>query len=152
MGVTAIFGPSDPVLGSHINSICDALDIPYLDARIDMLRPNHDHQLPQSPQANSPKQNFIDPSNLVENAFNSVTDMDASASIVDSTPATHSLNKRFGEQFAIHLNPSQSLINNAFKDVMRFLNWTKVAIIYERSHGSYFVYFVFLIGSQTTDK
>lgn len=128
MGVTAIFGPSDPVLGSHINSICDALDIPYLDARVDMMLQTDR----QSTTSNNKLQ--TNDVNLVENTFNSIND-DSTASIVAQQQPIHSLNKRFGRQFAIHLNPSQSLINNAFKDVMRFLNWTKVAIIYERSHG-----------------
>lgn len=29
----ALFGPSDLLLGSHIQSLCDALDIPHLEAR-----------------------------------------------------------------------------------------------------------------------
>ncbi len=32
-GILALFGPSDLLLGSHIQSICDALDIPHLEAR-----------------------------------------------------------------------------------------------------------------------
>ena len=35
-GAQAIFGPSDPHLGAHVQSICDALEIPHLEARIDM--------------------------------------------------------------------------------------------------------------------
>jgi hypothetical protein len=35
-GILALFGPSDPLLGSHIQSICDALDIPHLEARNDI--------------------------------------------------------------------------------------------------------------------
>ncbi|XP_018321002.1 glutamate receptor ionotropic, kainate 2-like isoform X6 [Agrilus planipennis] len=35
MGVHAVFGPSDPLLASHIHSICDALDIPHLEVRLD---------------------------------------------------------------------------------------------------------------------
>ncbi|XP_055373744.1 glutamate receptor ionotropic, kainate 2 [Condylostylus longicornis] len=34
MGVQAVFGPTDPILGSHIHSICDATDIPHLETRI----------------------------------------------------------------------------------------------------------------------
>jgi len=34
-GIQAIFGPSDPVLGAHIQSICEALDIPHLETRVD---------------------------------------------------------------------------------------------------------------------
>ena len=34
-GILALFGPSEPLLGSHIASICDALDIPHLEARND---------------------------------------------------------------------------------------------------------------------
>ncbi|XP_057339211.1 glutamate receptor ionotropic, kainate 1-like isoform X2 [Microplitis mediator] len=78
-GVQAIFGPSDPILGQHIHSICDALDIPHLEVRLDL-------------------------------------DTEA-------------------KEFSINLHPAQSLLNSAYQDVMKFLNWTKVAIIYEDDYG-----------------
>lgn len=78
----AIFGPSDPLLGAHIQSICEALDVPHLEARID---------------------------------FEPVS-----------------------KEFSINLHPSQEHMNRAFKDVMTFLNWTKVAIIYEEDYGKTF--------------
>ncbi|XP_074105439.1 glutamate receptor ionotropic, kainate 2 isoform X3 [Cotesia typhae] len=78
-GVQAIFGPSDPILGQHIHSICDALDIPHLEVRLDL---------------------------------------DSEA-----------------KEFSINLHPAQSLLNTAYQDVMKFLNWTKVAIIYEEDSG-----------------
>lgn len=34
-GILALFGPSDLLLGSHMQSLCDALDIPHLEARND---------------------------------------------------------------------------------------------------------------------
>lgn len=78
-GVQAIFGPSDPVLGAHIQSICEALDVPHLEARIDF--------------------------------------------------------EPISKELSINLHPSQEHMNKAFKDVMAFLNWTKVAIIYEEDYG-----------------
>lgn len=78
-GVYAVFGPSDPLLGAHIHSICDALDIPHLETRIDL-------------------------------------ESDV-------------------REFSINLYPAQNLLNTAFEDVMDFLNWTKVAIIYEEDYG-----------------
>ncbi|CAH1132878.1 unnamed protein product [Ceutorhynchus assimilis] len=78
-GVYAVFGPSDPLLGSHIHSICDALDIPHIETRIDL-----------------------------ESDF---------------------------KEFSINLYPAQNLLNTAFEDVMDFLNWTRVAIIYEEDYG-----------------
>ncbi|XP_048525758.1 glutamate receptor ionotropic, kainate 1 [Dendroctonus ponderosae] len=78
-GVYAVFGPSDPLLGAHIHSICDALDIPHLETRVDL-------------------------------------DSDF-------------------KEFSINLYPSQNMLNQAFEDVMGFLNWTKVAIIYEEDYG-----------------
>ncbi|XP_034937013.1 glutamate receptor ionotropic, kainate 2-like isoform X2 [Chelonus insularis] len=78
-GVQAIFGPSDPKLGQHIHSICDALDIPHLEARVDL---------------------------------------DSEA-----------------KEFSINLHPAQNLLNSAYQDVMKFLNWTKVAIVYEDDYG-----------------
>ncbi|XP_067008296.2 glutamate receptor ionotropic, kainate 2 [Anabrus simplex] len=78
-GVQAVFGPSDPLLGAHIHSICDALDIPHLESRLDL-------------------------------------DADY-------------------KEFSINLYPSQQLLNHAFQDVMTFLNWTRVAIVYEEDYG-----------------
>lgn len=78
-GIQAIFGPSDQLLGSHIQSICEALDIPHLEARLD--------------------------------------------SDVQS------------KEFSINLHPSQHHMNNAYRDLMIYLNWTKVAIIYEEDYG-----------------
>lgn len=80
-GVQAVFGPSDPILGQHIHSICDALDIPHLEARLDL---------------------------------------EAEA-----------------KEFSINLHPAQTLLNAAYQDVMAFLNWTKVAIIYEDDYGTW---------------
>ncbi|XP_052132388.1 glutamate receptor ionotropic, kainate 2 [Frankliniella occidentalis] len=79
MGVQAVFGPTDPLLGAHIQSICEALDVPHLEARLDM------------------------------------------------EPHTR--------EFSVNLHPSQHLINTAFKDLITFLNWTRVAIVYEQEHG-----------------
>lgn len=78
-GVQAIFGPSDPILGAHIQSICEALDVPHLEARIDF--------------------------------------------------------EPLSKELSINLHPSQEDMNKAFKDLMTFLNWTKVAIIYEEDYG-----------------
>ena len=35
-GIQALFGPNDFILGSHVQSLCDALDIPHLEARSDI--------------------------------------------------------------------------------------------------------------------
>ncbi|KAA0183950.1 hypothetical protein HAZT_HAZT002534 [Hyalella azteca] len=78
-GVQAVFGPSDSQLATHIQSICDALDIPHLESRLDL-----------------------------EPEF---------------------------KEFSINLYPSHDAVNQAFQDVMNFLNWTKVAIIYEEDIG-----------------
>ena len=80
-GVQAIFGPTDPLLGCHIQSICEALDLPHIETRVDFE---------------------IQP-----------------------------------KEFSINLHPSQQYINGAYKDLMVFLNWTKVAIIYEDDYGKF---------------
>ncbi|EEB18839.1 glutamate receptor, ionotropic kainate 2 precursor, putative [Pediculus humanus corporis] len=78
-GIQAIFGPTDPLLGAHIQSICEALDVPHMEARLDF--------------------------------------------------------EPFLKEFSINLHPSQQHLNKAFQDLMIFLNWTKVAIIYEEDYG-----------------
>lgn len=86
LGVQAIFGPSDQLLGSHIQSICEALSLPHIETRIDF----------------------------------------------ETQP----------KRFSVNLHPSQQHINNAYKDLMVYLNWTKVAIIYEEDYGKYTYIFV----------
>lgn len=78
-GVQAIFGPTDPLLATHIQSICESFDIPHIETRIDL------------------------DSNIKE--------------------------------FSINLYPSQKSLNMAYRDFMFYLNWTKVAIIYEEDYG-----------------
>ncbi|KAF2362821.1 Receptor ligand binding region [Trinorchestia longiramus] len=74
-----MFGPFDPILGSHIQSITDALDIPHLESRLDL-----------EPQE---------------------------------------------KEFSINLFPSHLYLNQAYKDMIKFLKWTKVAIVYEEDIG-----------------
>ena len=78
-GVQAIFGPTDPLLATHIQSICESFDIPHIETRIDM------------------------DTNVKE--------------------------------FSINLYPSQHSLNMAYRDLMFYLNWTKVAIVYEEDYG-----------------
>lgn len=87
IGVQAIFGPSDPILGTHVQSICDALDIPHMESRIDLT-------------------------------------VDAGSDPI-----------AFAREFSINLHPTQPLVNAAFLDLMSFLNWTRVAIVYEHNYG-----------------
>ncbi|XP_065574755.1 glutamate receptor ionotropic, kainate 2-like isoform X15 [Artemia franciscana] len=81
-GVQAVFGPSDPLLGAHIQSICDALEIPHLESRLDT-----------------------------------------------------EIHVKGSQEFTVNLHPSQELLNSAYKDLMTYLNWTKVAIVYEENGG-----------------
>ena len=47
--------------------------------------------------------------------------------------------------YSINVYPPVDIINKAFMDVMFFLNWTKVAIIYEEDQGSSIINFPPLI-------
>ncbi|KAM7341355.1 glutamate receptor ionotropic, kainate 2-like isoform 2-T2 [Cochliomyia hominivorax] len=78
-GVQAIFGPTDPLLATHIQSICESFDIPHIETRID-LEPNV-------------------------------------------------------KEFSINMYPSQHSLNLAYRDLMFYLNWTKVAIVYEEDYA-----------------
>lgn len=72
---SAIFGPQDTLLGNHIQSLCDALEIPHLEARLDL-----------EPQV---------------------------------------------KEVSINLYPNAKLIGQAIRDLINYLNWTQVAVIYE---------------------
>ncbi|ALC48095.1 CG11155 [Drosophila busckii] len=78
-GVQAIFGPTDPLLAGHVQSICEAFDIPHIEIRVDL--------------------------------------------------------EMSLREFSINLYPSQNIMNLAYRDLMTYLNWTKVAIIYEEDYG-----------------
>jgi ionotropic glutamate receptor len=69
--------PSDSLslLGPHIQSICEALDIPHIETRFDI-----DHG---------------------------------------------------AKEFSINLHPHQKKLNDAILDTVKYLNWTRYAIIYE---------------------
>lgn len=90
-GIQAIFGPSDPLLGPHIQSICEALDVPHIETRIDL---------------------------------------DTSI-----------------KEFSINLHPSQHNMNRAYRDLIVFLNWTKVAIVYEEDYGKFHCFLSLLLSN-----
>lgn len=79
--MSAIFGPQDPLLGEHIQSLCDALDIPHIEARLDLE-----------------------------------TDL---------------------KEFSINLYPSPAIIGRALRELIVYLNWTKIAVIYEDDVGKF---------------
>ena len=83
-GVNAIFGPQDPILGNHIQSLCDALDIPHIESRVDL-----------EPEV---------------------------------------------KEISINLYPHLSIIGDALRDLIQYLNWTKVAVIYEDDKGVFFLF------------
>ena len=78
-GIVALFGPSDPILGPHIQSLCDAMDIPHIESRADSV--------------------------------------DTSAEI------------------SLNLYPDHTILGNAMRQLIDYLNWTKIAIIYEDDEG-----------------
>ncbi|XP_037073866.1 glutamate receptor ionotropic, kainate 1-like [Pollicipes pollicipes] len=78
-GVFGLFGPSDTLLGAHVQSICDSLDVPHVETRLD-----------------------VDPRR---------------------------------RQFSVNLHPSYQDLTRAFRDLMGFLNWTRVAVVYEEDAG-----------------
>lgn len=80
-GVQAIFGPTDPLLAGHVQSICEAYDIPHIEVRIDL--------------------------------------------------------EYSSKEFSVNLYPAHSFLTLAYRDIMVYLNWTKVAIIYEEDYGEY---------------
>ncbi|XP_076356975.1 glutamate receptor ionotropic, kainate 2-like isoform X2 [Tachypleus tridentatus] len=76
-GVVAIFGPPDPFLGNHIQSLCDALDIPHIESRLEM-----------------------------EGEVKDVS---------------------------INLYPNSYVVGDSLRDLIKYLNWTSVAVIYEEN-------------------
>lgn len=48
---------------------------------------------------------------------------------------------------SINVYPSQKVLNSAFFDIMKFLNWTKCAIIYDQNNGKLMDLFLFHVTS-----
>ena len=96
----ALFGPSDLLLGTHVQSLCDALDIPHLEARY------------SDPNLNSPFQKFKYVNSYFRSDFENTF-----------------------QEFSLNLHPSQDLMNQAYQDMMKYLNWTRAAILYEDDFG-----------------
>lgn len=46
---------------------------------------------------------------------------------------------------SINVHPSQKVLNSAFFDIMKFLNWTKCAIIYDQNNGKLRLLFSFML-------
>ena len=97
-GVIAIIGPQDPLLGLHIQSLCDTLDIPHLEYRVQHLAESS-----QNPTSTG-----------------SSTVMMPSSSLTTS-----------GKEFSINLHPTSKAGSDALRELIVYLNWTEVAIIYE---------------------
>lgn len=74
----SIFGPQDPLMGVHVQSLCDALDIPHIEARL--------------------------------------------ASVGETGVS---------KQLSINLHPGPTAISDSLRDLISYLNWTKVAVLYE---------------------
>lgn len=117
-GVQAIFGPTDAVLGPHVQSICAALDLPHLEIRLDteprgdaLDRGGHDH----------------DGGSGGSGGGGGGSGGRAGGGSAGRGPP---------KDLSINLHPSQDVLNMAYRDLMRFLNWTKVAIVYEQEEGA----------------
>lgn len=121
-GVFAIFAPADTFLGTHVESICDALQIPCIQQRVDFhtalenaIKSKHSfiHRPPTKPFAMHNKPGYSQQRNANTNAAELMS------------PPT----------FSINLHPSQKYINQAYFDLINYLNWTRFAVLYENDYG-----------------
>lgn len=125
-GVHALFGPSDPFLGAHIESICEALHLPYIQQRIDYHTSGDvaadaaaanrmgGHRRQQQQQQRRPYTTYgRQPPDGGQPPVSSV--------------------------FSINLHPSQRHINQAYYDLISYLNWTRLAVVYENDYGAYYL-------------
>ena len=135
-GVIAIIGPQDPLLGLHIQSLCDTLDIPHLEYRVQHLAESSQNptstgsstvMMPSSSQVNPFFAASI-PSNLSvsHQSMHSMTSSSLSGIMMPSSSLTTS-----GKEFSINLHPTSKAGSDALRELIVYLNWTEVAIIYE---------------------
>lgn len=124
----------------HIQSICDALDMPLLKTTPDldlMLESSvNENSLmvdAQDTPLNAPQDYF--PSTLLSATHHTNDDDIASGNQQqrDYITSQRALQRR---RFAVNLYPAQHLINAALLDVVQYLNWSRVAIIFEGNDGT----------------
>lgn len=137
-GVQAIFGPSDYVLGMHIDSICDSLEIPHLKTGPDLDL--------EGSTANENVPGEDGNLDVHENASSVPIH-----SGIDISPGKRPLQSTFSQanprqrRSGISLYPAQHLINAALLDVVQYLNWTRVAIVFEENEGILFHEFFYIL-------
>lgn len=128
-GAQAIFGPTDHILGLHIHSICDALDIPHLETRPDLdlftLDSENDSHVPDNGGAH------------IRSAPGDISTLllSRAGDAADNANGNFNQQRRRRRRFSINLHPAQHLINTALLDVVNYLNWTRVAVVFEGNDG-----------------
>lgn len=148
-GVQALFGPTDHVLGLHVHSICDALDIPHLETRpdLDLVLDEDDYDYDDedeehhshSEQAEEVRVNDAtaqEPGDisLAPLLYSVHPDRIATGWMENELrrPQKPARRVRARRRFAINLHPAQ---NEALLDVVQYLNWTRVAVVFEGNDG-----------------
>lgn len=155
-GVVAIIGPTDPILGSHVQSICDALDIPHIDFRI-----SHSDSILSSSSPSSPSASYVSPdttSSISSHSSHNNNNNHNLGMMIDSgdpslasslpaaplpaavSPPVHIMNPYVhassdmttGKEFSINLHPTASAFSQSLRHLVMYLNWTDVAVIYEQ--------------------
>ena len=137
-GVVAIIGPQDPLLGSHIQSLCDALDIPHIEFRVQHLAEasssSSSTSLQSAVQSSSSQVSPYDSTSLLSpSSSSSVNPSIISQSSSSSPPSSvsQSFSSYSGKEFSINLHPPTKSISDALRELIIYLNWTEVAVIYE---------------------
>lgn len=124
-GVHALFGPTDPFLGAHIESICGALHLPYIQQRIDY----HTSGDVSDAVATAGRRGGGGHRQQQQQQRRPYT-----------TYAQHGQQQQQQQAaaaptFSINLHPSQRHINQAYYDLISYLNWTRLAVVYENDYG-----------------
>lgn len=129
------------MLGLHIHSICDALDIPHLETRPDLDLLVLDNGSDSDGIATSAADNDDDEDDITSMAGGAPPPGDIYSTLLSSRAGAGIAIGNFHHQrrrrrrFAINLHPAQHLINAALLDVVNYLNWTRVAIVFEGNDG-----------------
>lgn len=61
MGIAGVFGPQSGVTASHVQSICDALEVPHIETRWDYRLVREDYSVNLHPYPQALGQVMIDP-------------------------------------------------------------------------------------------
>ena len=137
-GCQTIIGPTDPILSSYVQSVCDALDIPHFEFR--GVNPSTSNSWPMSSPLLAASPASSPDSDVVSSSSKLLSHVDGQGYREPNGRYLNHPTRHHGGRvkFSVNMHPSETALHKAFRDTVIYLNWTSCAIIYESPMGEKF--------------